>query len=250
MLIRNLCQPSPDWESIEGIIISSVVPALNGPLTAMAERYFSTRPLFVSAEIHTGIKILYDNPQELGTDRIVNSAAAFSRYGGPVLVVDLGTAINFDVVSADGKYLGGLICPGIGMSIQALRAKTARLPVVELGHSAEVIGKNTVQCVRSGVYYGFAAMIDGVAERVVSALGQEVKVIVTGGQARFIAGALRFVDEIDEDLTLEGLELLWRWNRDIPLRSTAKLELALGKQPRRVAPSLVGHNGHNRGVLG
>lgn len=214
VLMRNLfALSSLELGHVDGIIIASVVPSLDGPLAAMAQRYFRTAPLFVTPDTDIGIKVLYDNPREVGADRVVNGVAAFHLYGGPAVVVDLGTTINFDVVSAHGEYLGGMICPGIGMSISGLFAKTARLPMVDFQKPARLIGKNTVNSIQSGLYYGFVGMIDGIAERVVAELGDKTTVIATGGQARLVAAASKLVKETNEDLTLQGLEIIWRRNQ-------------------------------------
>ncbi len=214
VLMRNLfALSSLELGHVDGIIIASVVPTLDAPLAAMAQRYFHTTPLFVTPDTDIGIKVLYDNPREVGADRVVNGVAAFHLYGGPAVVVDLGTTINFDVVSANGEYLGGMICPGIGMSISGLFAKTARLPMVDFREPARLIGKNTVNSIQSGLYYGFVGMIDGIAERVVAELGPKTTVIATGGQARLVGAASRLVKETNEDLTLQGLEIIWRRNQ-------------------------------------
>jgi type III pantothenate kinase len=234
VLIRNLLLSSPNVEGVDGIVIASVVPMLNGALADTGERYFRTTPLFVTRDTDIGIKMLYDDSVEVGADRVANGVAAFHRYGGPVVVVDLRTTINFDVVSAKGEYLGGAICPGIATCIQGLFAKTARLPMVNLQRPASVIGRNTIQCMQSGLYYGFAGMIDGILERVIAELGDKTTVVATGGQAPQIATALRLVKEINEDLTLEGLEMIWRRKS----RTDHALLRKYGREPLlRVAPA-------------
>ena len=214
ILMRNLfALASLDLTHIDGIIIASVVPPLDAPLSAMAERYFHAKPLFVTPETNIGLKVLYDNPREVGADRVVNGIAAFECYGGPCVVVDLGTTINFDVVSANAEYLGGFLCPGIGMSITGLFSRTARLPMVDFREPPRLIGKNTVGSIQSGLYYGFAGLIDGILERVITELGPQTKTVATGGQAPLIVPALRHVKAVNEDLTLQGLEIIWRRNR-------------------------------------
>ena len=214
VLMRNLfALASLDLAQVDGIIIASVVPPLDATLAAMADRYFRTKPMFITPDTDIGIKVLYDNPREVGADRVINGVAAYSLYGGPCVVVDLGTTINFDVVSANAEYLGGMICPGIGMSITGLFSRTARLPMVDFREPARVIGKNTVNSIQSGLYYGFVGLIDGIVERVIAELGPETKSIATGGQAPLIARASRYIKIINEDLTLQGLEIVWRRNR-------------------------------------
>jgi type III pantothenate kinase len=202
-----------DATEIGAIIVSSVVPPLETTLTGMARRYFGRDPIFVNGSIETGLSILYDNPREVGADRVVNAVAALHKYGGPCIVVDLGTAITFDAVSARGEYLGGIICPGIGISISGLFTKTARLPLVDFREPEKLIGTNTVGSIQSGIYYGAIGMIDGILERMIAAMGGEVKTVATGGQASLITRGSRFVTLADDDLTLEGLRLIWERNR-------------------------------------
>ena len=172
ILMRNLFSLSElDLSQVHGVVISSVVPAVDQPLTAMAERYFKRQPMFVTPATDTGIKVLYDNPREVGADRVVNAVAGFHKYGGPCVIVDLGTTINFDVVSKDAEFLGGLIAPGIGMSINGLFARTARLPMVDFRAPEKLVGSNTVGSIQSGLYYGFIGLIDGIVERIVEQLG-------------------------------------------------------------------------------
>ncbi len=210
ILLRNLFTLSSlELSAVDGVIISSVVPAVDQPLEAMAERYFGRRPMFINPLADVGIKIRYDNPREVGADRLVNAVAGFSKYGGPCVVVDLGTTINFDIVGGDGTFLGGLICPGIGMSISGLFARTARLPMVDFREPEKLIGSNTVGSITSGLYYGFVGMIDGILERLIGELGAETKCIATGGQGHMIVQSSRFAKIYDEDLTLDGLRIIW-----------------------------------------
>lgn len=169
--------------------------------------------MFVNYSSDLGITVRYDNPREVGADRLVNSVAAFYKYGGPCVSVDLGTTINFDIVSANAEFLGGIICPGIGMSIGGLFARTARLPMVDFREPEKLIGSNTVGSITSGLYYGFIGLIDGIVERVTAELGASTKAVATGGQGALIVRGSRLVKICDEDLTLEGLRLIWERNK-------------------------------------
>src|SRR5665811_707984 len=210
VLFRNLfAMASLEAKGIRGIMISSVVPPLDSTLREVCERYFRLKPLFVEPGVKTGMPVHYDNPAEVGADRIVNSVAAFEKYGGPCIVVDFGTATTFDVVSRKGEYLGGVITPGIGISADALFRHTARLPRVDVRKPPRVLATNTVNSLQSGLYYGYLGLIDGILERLIAELGGDVKVVATGGLASLIGGGSKYIREVDDLLTLEGLRIIY-----------------------------------------
>ena len=214
ILTRNLFMlEGIQAEQIKAIMAASVVPTLNGVLEEMAQKYFHLKPLFLTPGTRTGMAIHYDNPQEVGADRIADAVAAFEKYGGPCIVLDFGTAITFDVVSEKGEYLGGAIAPGLGISADALFEHAAKLPRVEIREPQRVIGTNTVASMQSGLFYGAVGLVDGILDRLCQVLGKKTTVIATGGQASLVAGASKYKPPVEPWLTLEGLRIIYERNR-------------------------------------
>ena len=201
------------FDGIDGAIVSSVVPRLGPSYERMTRRYPGCRFLLVGSGVKTGMAIRIDNPRELGSDRLVNAVAAYERFGGRCLAVDFGTSINFDAVSDAGEYMGGAIGPGLEVSMAALTGRAARLPTIDLTDVGTAIGSNTADAIRSGFVLGFAGLVDGIASRAIGELGRGTEVVATGGLAHLIVPHCETIDEVDEELTLTGLRLIWERNQ-------------------------------------
>jgi type III pantothenate kinase len=205
------------WDSLGGTIIASVVPPLTGIWTDVCQRYLHISPLVVSEGVEVGVRILTEHPAEVGVDRVVNSLAAFRRYGGPCIVIDFGTATTFDIVSSQGDYLGGAIAPGLGIAAEALTSRTAKLPRIELEPPPHAIGKNTRHAMQSGLMFGYAGLVEGLVRRIQAELPDgPAKVIATGGLAEVIARLTPTIEAVDPWLTLEGLRLIYELNSHDP----------------------------------
>jgi type III pantothenate kinase len=201
---------------IRGIILGSVVPPLTPTIMAMAQRYFGVRTLNIEPGLETGMPILYDNPSEVGADRIVNGVAAYEKFGRgvnrPLIVVDFGTATTLDAISAKGEYLGGAICPGVQISADALFQRAARLPRIDVRKPSQIVGRTTVGAMESGLFYGYVGMVEGLVRRMSAELGGNALCVATGGLATIIAPETTLIEHVDPDLTLHGLRIVWQRN--------------------------------------
>jgi type III pantothenate kinase len=214
LLLNLLRNQGLDTGDIKEVALCSVVPPLTPVYGEMFQRHFNISPLVVAAGIKTGVRICMDNPKEVGADRIVDAAAAHYLYGGPIIIVDLGTATTFDTVSKKGEYLGGAIAPGILTAAEAMFQQAAMLPHVELARPSRVIGTNTIDAMKSGIVFGYVALVEGMVARIQRELGTKTKVIATGGYAELIAGETKVIDEVNPNLTLIGLRLIYQMNQE------------------------------------
>jgi len=214
ILVRSLFTAAGiDPAALGGVALASVVPPLTSALVSLSRDYLGHEPLVVEPGVRTGMPILYEPASDVGADRIVNGVAAFAAYGGPVIVVDFGTATTFDVVTRKGEYAGGVICPGIGISADALFQRAARLPRVDVRNPGRVIGRSTVGSMQAGLYFGYASMVEGLIARIRAELAEPARVVATGGLAETLAGDMPSIEAVDPVLTLTGLRLIWERNR-------------------------------------
>ena len=214
VLLLNLLERQKFLPSeIAGVALCGVVPPLASTFVGMCQKHLNIQPLVVEAGVKTGVRIRLDNPREVGSDRVVGAVAAHYLYEKPAIIIDLGTAITFDVVSQEGDYLGGAIAPGISIAIEALFARTAMLPRIELVRPKQVIGRNTIAAMESGIIFGYTGLIEGIVQRIEEELGEKAKVVATGGYAHLIAGETSVIDIVNPDLVLMGLRLIYEMNR-------------------------------------
>jgi len=209
LISEFLSRKSMDLKQVTGTIISSVVPGVLIQLKEMSLQWLHEEPIVVNSDLDLGIKIMYDNPKELGADRIANAVGGYFEYDGPLIVIDLGTATTFGVVSENGEFIGGAIAPGVGISIEALAGQTALLPRIDLSIAPQAIGKNSISCIQSGCFFGFLGQIEEIIRRIKLELPKTPKVIATGGLANLIAKESKLIDRIDPDLTLKGIRIIY-----------------------------------------
>ncbi|MBL3645280.1 type III pantothenate kinase [Bacillus sp. RHFB] len=215
MIIKSLLQhESLTFDQFDGIIISSVVPPIMFALERMCKKYFGIRPLIVGPGIKTGLNIKYENPREVGADRIVNAVAGIQEYGSPLIIVDFGTATTYCYINEDKQYMGGAIAPGINISTEALYSKAAKLPRIEISRPEGIIGKNTVSAMQAGILYGYVGQVEGIVNRIKAQSNLEPTVIATGGLATLIANESTVIDVVEPFLTLKGLQLIYKRNRE------------------------------------
>ncbi|GAF25917.1 putative transcriptional regulator, homolog of Bvg accessory factor [Moorella thermoacetica Y72] len=213
LILRQLAHyQGLDLKEIQGVVLASVVPTLTQVLTEMITKQLGHQPLVIGPGVKTGMPIRFENPREVGADRIVNGVAVYELYGGPAIVVDFGTATTFDAISEKGEYLGGAIAPGIGIATDALFARAAKLPRVELVRPPRLIGKNTVACMQAGIMYGFIGQVEGIITRMQAEMGRKAIVVATGGLAGLIGPEVNCIDRVDPMLTLEGLRIVYERN--------------------------------------
>jgi len=214
MMLKNLfSHRSLVFEQVKGVIISSVVPPLTVVLKRMSEKYLNHTPLILGPGVKTGLNIKYDNPREVGADRIANAVAAIELYGAPLIIVDFGTATTFCFIDEEGNYVGGAITPGVTISAEALYQRAAKLTRVEIAKPDSVVGRNTVQAVQAGIYYGYVGVVDEIVSRMSKMLKKRPKVVATGGLAQLICGDAKTIDVVDSHLTLEGLKIIYERNQ-------------------------------------
>ncbi|MFD1706504.1 type III pantothenate kinase [Siminovitchia sediminis] len=213
MIIKALFEHAGiGFEHIKGIIISSVVPPIMFTMEKMCKQYFKVKPLIVGPGIKTGLNIKYENPREVGADRIVNAVAGIHEYGSPLIIVDFGTATTFCYINEKSEYTGGVIAPGIGISTEALYSRAAKLPRIEIAHVEDIIGKNTVTSMQAGILYGFVGQVEGIVKRIMEKSKEKPTVIATGGLANLISSETDMIEVVDHDLTLKGLHLIYKRN--------------------------------------